>query len=252
MAATQPERSGHGRNMSFIGPDIENRLLDGLDDLQKLAPGLRSVTLTRGDVLQDQWAPIETVYFPLGGLISLEAVMTSGATAQLAMVGREGAIGLTVGGLQSLAFARAVVQVPNLALCLPVTRFRDAAVHREAVLQLTHRYQEALLAQVSRIAVCNLLHPIAARFARWLLQAADRVDTSTATLTHEMISQALGARRPTITQLAGALQEHGLIKYSHGHITVADRAGLEARACECYGIIRRCTEAVFQKPVDHP
>jgi CRP-like cAMP-binding protein len=237
--------------MRIVQTDPANRLLAELDhqDFELLAPQLRPFPLKQGATLQEQDVPVDTVYFPLSGLISLRAVMNSGDTVETAMIGREGAVGVFAGLGRWSAFARATVQVPGIALCMPAAQFHDAALRSEPLRDLVLRYKESLLSQVSQTAACNALHSLEARLARWLLQATDRADSGSSMLTHDVISQLLGARRTTVTLLAGKLQENGLIQYRRGHITILDRPRLEATACECYHVIRQRSEAVFSKPV---
>src|SRR5262249_18461938 len=148
------------------------------------------------------------------------------------------------------AFARAVVQVPGVALPIPARQFQEAALRSEGIRNSVLRYKETLLAHVSQMVACNALHSAEARLARWLLQATDRTEVPPVTLTHDLISQMLGARRTTITLLAGKLKENGLIQYRRGRITILDRPGLEAIACECYGLIRQHPDATFNPAAD--
>jgi CRP-like cAMP-binding protein len=235
--------------MRIIQTDPANRLLAELDhqDFELLAPQLRPVPLKQGVTLQEQGVRVDTVYFPLSGTISLIAVMNSGDTVETAMIGREGAVGVFAGLGHWSAFARAMVQVPGIALGMPATHFHDAVLRSESMRHLLLRYEVSLLSQVSQTAACNALHSLEARLARWLLQATDRADSTPSTLTHDVISQLLGARRTTVTLLAGKLQESGMIQYRRGHITILDRPRLEATSCECYHVIRNRSEAVFSK-----
>ena len=238
--------------MRIIQTDPANRLLAelGHQDFELLAPQLRPFALKQGATLQEQDVSVDSVYFPLSGTISLIAVMNSGDTVETAMIGREGAVGVFAGLGRWSAFARAVVQVPGIALSMPAAPFYDAALRSEPLRDLVLRYKESLLSQISQTAACNALHSLEARLARWLLQATDRADSAPSMLTHDVISQLLGARRTTVTLLAGKLQESGMIQYRRGHITILDRPRLEATACECYHAIRNRSEAVFNKP--HP
>jgi CRP-like cAMP-binding protein len=198
-------------------------------------------------VLQEQEAPVEKVYFPLSGVISLISVMEDNRVVETAMVGREGAVG-AFGGLGPWnAFTRAVVQLPGMAVVIPVSSFQTVVAQRERIRNLILRYKEALLAQVQQTAACNALHPLEERLARWLLQALDRADDPELPLTQEFIAQMLGVRRTTVTMIASQLQEAGMIRYHRGHIAVLDRSRLEEAACECYSAIRRRTDAVFRR-----
>jgi CRP-like cAMP-binding protein len=165
--------------------------------------------------------------------------MQHGDAIETATVGREGAIGSLAGFGQRRSHTRAIVQVPGTALRMRTARFRKAAEESPAIRDLICRYCETMLIEVQQTAACNALHDVEARLSRWLLQAYDRTDRNTIRLTHEFLSQMLGVRRPTVTVVAHMLQRAGLIRYHRGNIEILDRAGLEARACECYGIMRQ-------------
>jgi CRP-like cAMP-binding protein len=234
------------------GDPRTNRLLRALDgaDFALLSPHLKHVPLRQGQILQEQEALVEEVYFPLNGVLSLISVMAGGELVETATVGREGAVG-AFGGLGPWhAFSRASVQLPGTAAMIAVTHFQAAARQSGHIRDLILRYKEALLAQVQQTAACNALHQVEARLARWLLQTLDRADDASLPLTQDFIAQMLGVRRTTVTAVAGKLQELGLIRYHRGHIVVLDRARLEETACECYAAIRRRTEAVFTDVAD--
>ena len=231
-----------------MNPDVrENRLLRTLDgaDFDLLARHFRQLPLKQGSLLQEQEAPVEQVYFPLSGVISLVSVMEGGQVVETATVGREGAVG-AFGGLGPWrAFTRAVVQLPGTAAVILVSPIQTAVSQSNQLRNLILRYKEALLGQVQQTAACNALHPLEARLARWLLQTLDRTDGVELPLTQDFMAQMLGVRRTTVTLIAHRLQHAGLIRYRRGLLQVLDRSGLEEMACECYGTIRRRTEAVF-------
>jgi CRP-like cAMP-binding protein len=218
-----------------------NRLLAALDaaDLGLLTPHLKDVILESGAVLQEQGEPILDIYFPHDGIVSLLTVMQHGDAIEVATVGREGTIGSLSGLGPRRSHTRAVVQVAGAASRISAERFRKVAEQSQAVRDIIVRYGEMLLIQVQQTAACNALHDVEERLSRWLLQARDRVDGNTIRLTHEFLSQMLGVRRPTVTVVARMLQDAGLIRYHRGHIEIINRPGLEARACECYDMIRR-------------
>jgi CRP-like cAMP-binding protein len=223
-----------------------NSLLNALSpaDVALLVP-LTTVPLVQGMVLQEQEAPVEQVYFPLSGVISLISVMEGGEVIETAIVGREGAIGV-FGGLGPWnAISRAIVRLPGAAAAVAVPRFQAAVRRSTGIRDLILRYKEGLLAQVQQTAACNALHRLEERLARWLLQTSDRTDDPELPLTQDLIGQMLGARRTTVTLIAGHLQQAGLISYSRGRIVILDRVRLEEAACECYRTIRRRTDAVF-------
>jgi CRP-like cAMP-binding protein len=224
-----------------------NRLLAALDstDFALLQGRLRKVSLEQEQVLQQQEELVEHVYFPLKGVISLVSVMDSGEVVETATIGREGTLGAFGGLGQWRAFSRARVQIPGTAATMTVDSFQLAASQSVGLRNLILRYKEAQLAQVQQTAACNALHDLEQRLARWLLQLLDRVDDSVLPLTQEVIAQMLGVRRSSVTDVAGAIQKRGLIRYHRGRIDVTDRPKLEEAACECYRAIRRRTEAVF-------
>jgi CRP-like cAMP-binding protein len=231
-AQVQLDRSQAGRR---------NTLLAALPaaDYALLAPRLKEVVLEQGAILQEQGESIEQVYFPHDGIVSLLAVMRQGDAIETATIGYEGAIGCFAGFGPRRSHSRAVVQVRGAALRISASQFCKVAEDSEAARQVIARYGEMLLIQVQQTAACNALHAVEARLSRWLLQARDRVPGNTIRLTHEFLSQMLGVRRTTVTVVANVLQQAGLIRYHRGHIEIVDRAGLEARACECYAAIRR-------------
>jgi CRP-like cAMP-binding protein len=208
-------------------------------DLSLLAPHLKDVPLVQGVVLQEQGEPIDQVYFPHDGIVSLLAVMQQGNAVETATIGYEGAVGSLSGLGPRRSHSRAVVQVAGFSARIAAERFRKAAEESHEIRNIVARHGEMLLIQVQQAAACNALHAVEARLSRWLLQARDRLDSNTIGLTHEFLSQMLGVRRTTVTVIASMLQEAGLIRYHRGQIEIVDRPGLEGRACECYEAIRR-------------
>lgn len=227
---------------------LQNRLLAALEpaDHALLMPHLRTARFAQGAVLQEQEAPVDHVYFPLNGMVSLVSVMQGGQVVETAVVGREGTIGAFAGLGPWHAFTRATVQIPAAIAVIPTSDFQAAVRQGERIRDLILRYKEALLGQVQQTAACNALHQLEARLARWLLQALDRTDERELPLTHDSLADMLGVRRTTVTIVAGRLQEAGLLRYQRGRIIVLDRAGLEHLACECYWAIRRRTEGIVR------
>jgi CRP-like cAMP-binding protein len=234
---------------AFTNASVNNRngLLAALEpfDFALLHPHLRQLSLTAGATLQEQEAPVEQIYFPLSGLVSLAAVMEAGEVVETATIGRRGAVGAFAGLGHWHAFTRAVVQIPGAAMVISASNFQAAVSRSERIRDLILRYKEGLLAQVQQTAACNALHQVEARLARWLLQAIDCVDDLQLPLTHDHLAEMLAVRRTTVTVIAGKLQEARLIRYHRGRIVVLDRVGLEKMACECYRTMRRRTDAVF-------
>jgi CRP-like cAMP-binding protein len=213
-------------------------------DFSLLAPHLRDAPLEQGAILQEQGERIDQVYFPHQGIISLLAVMQQGDAIETATIGHEGAVGTLCGLGPRRSHSRAVVQVAGLAARIAAERFRQAAEESREIRDMIMRHGEMLLIQVQQSSACNALHAVEARLCRWLLQVHDRLDSNTIKLTHEFLSETLGVRRTTVTVIASTLQEAGLIRYHRGRIEIVDRAGLEARACECYEAIRRHIDRV--------
>jgi CRP-like cAMP-binding protein len=219
----------------------QNFLLAALpsQDFALLEPHLREAALAQGSLLQEQGERTDHIYFPNDGIISLLTVMRQGTAIETATIGREGAFGAWAGLGTRPSHARAVVQVTGTAWRIAAPQFRAAAKKSDAVRELIRTSGEMLLIQAQQTAACNALHDVESRLSRWLLQAHDRLDSDTIQLTHEFLAQMLGVRRTTVTVIANILQHAGLIRYQRGNIRIVDRAGLEARACECYEAIRR-------------
>jgi CRP-like cAMP-binding protein len=229
-------------------PVSRNRLLTSLRPSERasLEPYLEQVSLPQGQILQEQGDDIEQIYFPHLGMISLVAVMNDGGKIiETATVGREGAVGAMAGFGPRHAFRRAIVQVAGTAAKIPTARFRDAVKGSEALRDILVRYNEVLLAQVQQSAACNAFHEAEQRLARWLLQTRDRIDTDTIPLTQEFLAQMLGVRRTTVTLIAHALQERGLLRYRRGRIEIVNRQGLENVSCECYETVRKQVDEYF-------
>ena len=225
-----------------------NRLLAVLPPVERalLASDLEDVPLVQGQILQEQGDDIEQIYFPHSGMISLVAVMNNGSKIiETATVGREGAVGAMAGFGPRHAFRRAIVQVAGTAAKIPTARFREAVKGSEALRNVLVRHNEVLLAQVQQAAACNAFHEAEQRLARWLLQTRDRIDTDTIPLTQEFLAQMLGVRRTTVTIIAHALQERGLLRYHRGQIEIVDRRGLENISCECYETVRKQVDEYF-------
>jgi CRP-like cAMP-binding protein len=223
-----------------FAPPGQNRLLDALPpaDRARLRSRLEPVQLSFKQVLSASHEPISHAYFPLGGLVSLLTVMADGAAVEVAVVGNEGVVGLSVFlGARSTP-GRVICLIPSHALRLPTEVFRAEAAAGGALDRVLRRYAQGLFTQIAQTAACNRLHPMAQRLARWLLLTHDRVNADEFLLTHEFVSQMLGVRRATVTEALGILQQAGVIGSRRGRITIVDRPGLEAAACECYRIAR--------------
>lgn len=218
-----------------------NSLLDLLPraEYERLRPNLELVQLSRGRVLCEAGDFAQYVYFPLNGVVSLLSSTEAGEVIEVAMVGNEGTTALPViMHAQEMPY-RAVIQVPVEALRSSPGTIQEEFKRGGRLQSLLMCYSHALFIQIAQSAVCNRFHTAEQRFCRWLLSTHDRVKTDNVELTHEIISNMLGVQRSVVSVTAGAFQKTGLITYSRGSITIRNRAGLEAAACECYRIVKR-------------
>ena len=221
------------------GP-LSNKLLAALprNDFQHLLSHLASVVLAQGDVLYEAGAEVDEVYFPLSGMISLLVVMQDGKAIETATVGREGAVGAMSGLGLHTSKVRAVAQLPMVGSKISATALRRLAASSKPIADLCIRYNEVLLTQARVTAACNALHKVEARFCRWLLQTRDRAQSDTLALTQEFLSEMLGVRRTSVTEVAQKIQETGAISYSRGVIKIIDLDALKTMSCECYETLR--------------
>lgn len=224
-----------------------NRLLAALDpaDFSKIEPYLEVVDLKSGSVLYEAGETVVDAYFPHQCVVSLVAVLSDGATAEVAMFGCEGVVGLISTMVSRQTFGRYVVQVPGTASRLPLARAQELFDQSEPSRMLLRRYGEALLAQTFQTVACTALHGVEERCSRSILTTQDRISRDTLPLTHEFLSEMLGVQRPTVSLVTRKLQAAGLIRQGRGEITVLDRAGLERVSCECYRTIRRNFERLL-------
>ena len=224
-----------------------NRLLASIpdDDFARWAPRVELVDLHRGQVLHESHAPTEYVYFPTTCMVSILYVLANGATTEVAVVGKEGIVGISqfMGGESTPT--RAVVLSDGSGYRLSSSELKTEIESAGPVLSVLLRYTQALIAQVSQTAVCNRHHSIRQQFCRWLLLSLDRVAGDELVMTQELIANMLGVRREGITAEALRLQAEGALRYHRGHITVLDRSKLAANACECYSAISREYERLF-------
>lgn len=219
----------------------QSHLLAALPDdvCERLFPYLERIELPLGKALYESGDHLNHVYFPTTAIVSLLSVMENGASAEIAVVGNEGIIGIALfmGG-ETMA-NRAVVQSAGYAYRLKEQLLKQEFNRSGALQHLLLRYTLALLTQMAQTAVCNRHHSVDQQLCRWLLLSLDRLPSDTLHMTQELIANMLGVRREGVTEAAGALQKAGLIHYSRGRITVLDRPGLEARVCECYEVVRK-------------
>ena len=197
-----------------------------------------------GEVLYESGGQLQHVYFPTTAIVSLHYVMESGASSEIAGVGNEGVLGISLFMGGDTTPSRAIVQTAGhgyrLKARLLMDEFNRAGGRRAGVMQhLLLRYTQALVTQISQTAVCNRHHTVEQQLCRWLLLTLDRLPSSELTMTQELIASMLGVRREGITEAAGHLQQAGVISYRRGHISILKRSGLESRVCECYAVVKK-------------
>jgi CRP-like cAMP-binding protein len=210
-----------------------------------LTPHLENVQLELGDVLYESGAVQQFVYFPTDSIVSLLYVLENGQSAEIAVVGFEGMVGvsLLMGGGSTPN--RAVVQSAGHAFRLGASHIKRLLENGGPLLHLLLRYTQSLITQMSQTAVCNRHHSLEQQLCRWLLLSLDRLPGNELTMTQELIANMLGVRREGVTEAAGKLQRLNLIQYGRGRITVLDRPGLERRVCECYEVVKRETDRLL-------
>ena len=225
-----------------------NTVLGGLDEesLALLLTDVSEVALPPGQVLHEAGVPIQAVYFPLAGVVSLVADLGDDQVVETGTVGREGMVGLSVFLNSGVPAERSLVQVPGRALAMTAEDFRDNITDIDGPLTaMLRRWAETLFTQVSRNAACNRVHTVRQRAARWLLATADRMDSPSFELTQHFLAQMLAVRRTSVSEVAQSLAEDGCITYTRGTITITDRRRLLGHACNCYETIRRATDATM-------
>ena len=226
--------------MSASGPK-SNRLLAALSsaELKRLRSHLEPVELPLGHVLYESGRVLDHLYFPTTAIVSLLYVMEDGASAEIAVVGKEGVVGISLFMGGESTPSRAVVQSAGSSYRL-AARYMQVEFNRGGSLQhLLLRYTQALITQMAQTAVCNRHHSVDQQLCRWLLLSLDRLEGDSLIMTQELIANMLGVRREGVTAAAGKLQKAGVINYRRGHITVIDREKLETLSCECYEVVRR-------------
>ena len=218
----------------------QNHLLDVLPkaDYERIAPHLQGVALPLGDVLYESGAKMQYVFFPTTAIVSLLYVMEDGASAEIAIVGNEGLLGISLFMGGETTPSRAVVQSAGHAFRLRADLLKAEFERFGPTMHLLLRYTQALITQMAQTAVCNRHHSVDQQLCRWLLLSLDRLDSNELSMTQELIANMLGVRREGVTEAAGKLQDAGLIRYRRGKITVLDRPGLERRSCECYQVVK--------------
>jgi CRP-like cAMP-binding protein len=239
MPYTTTPRATHARpSLSTL---TQNHLLAALPaaEIERLAPFLELVPMPAEQAMYESGGELQHVYFPTTAIVSLSYVLADGAPIEIAMVGNEGVLGISLfmGGVTTPS--RAVVQHAGHAYRMTATVLQEEFQRCGPLMHLLLSYTQALITQIAQSAVCNRHHTLEQRFCRWLLRTHDRLASTEVFASQETIAHALGMRREGITEAAGSLQRGGLIHYSRGHITLLDRPALEERACECYAVVRR-------------
>lgn len=219
----------------------QNHLLEAIPEAEweRFASHLAPVSLALGDVIYESGTEQPYIYFPTDSIVSLLYVMEDGASAEIAIVGNEGLVGISLFMGGGTTPSRAVVQSAGYAFRMRAQFVRDEFILAGKVQQLFLRYTQALLTQMGQTAVCNRHHTVDQQLCRWLLMSLDRLSSNELTMTQELIANMLGVRREGVTEAAGKLQRAGLIRYNRGRITVLDRLRLESMSCECYEVVRK-------------
>ena len=218
-----------------------NQLLAALSptELKRLKPHLEAVEMPLGDVVYESGRQLDHVYFPTTCIVSLLYVLENGSSAEIAVVGYEGIVGISLFMGGESTPSRAVVQSAGQAYRLAARFLQEEFKRGGAMQHLLLRYTQALITQMAQTAVCNRHHSVDQQLCRWLLLSIDRLSTPEITMTQELIANMLGVRREGVTEAAGKLQKAGVISYRRGHIKVLDRKKLEGLSCECYEVVRR-------------
>jgi CRP-like cAMP-binding protein len=228
----------------------DNRLLGALEPAERdrVEAIARPLDLEVKTVLFEPGEPVESVYFPLTGVISLVTPLQDGSIVEVATIGNEGVVGVPLIAGGSLG-VRAICQVRGHGLVIPAGAFLEELARNSSLRRIYHRYLPALFGQIAQAAACNRLHTNEERLSRWLLMSHDRVGIDDFAITHEFLGQMLGSRRATVTLSAGILQAAGLVRYHRGRLTVVNREGLEAVSCECYSVIKTELDSVLTQPL---
>jgi len=226
--------------MATVPNPRQNRLLAALPEAEwsRWAAHLEPVDMPLGKVLYESGSRQSHVYFPTTSIVSLLYVMEDGASAEIAVVGNEGIVGISLFMGGESTPSRALVQSAGQGFRLKANLMLQEFNRAGPVLHLLLRYTQALITQMSQTAVCNRHHSLDQQLCRWLLLSLDRLHSKELVMTQELIANMLGVRREGVTEAAGNLQQAGLIRYQRGHITVVDRNGLEKRTCECYAVVK--------------
>jgi CRP-like cAMP-binding protein len=235
--------------MDAVPPQERNQILRALPpaERERLYPHLRLVSMPLGAVIYESGARLRHIYFPIDSIVSLLYVLKNGASSSMAVVGNEGAIGVSLFMGGETTPSRAVVQSPGFAYRLSGARLKQEFNRHGQLLSVLLRYTQSLITQMAQTAVCNRHHAVDQQLCRWLLLSLDRLKSHELKMTQELIANMLGVRREGVTEAAGKLQKLGVIRYSRGKITVLDRPRLEKLSCECYAVVRKETDRLMRR-----
>ncbi len=227
--------------MAAIMTTNQNHLLAALpaEIFERISPHLELVSMPLGEALYESGGQLQHVYFPTTAIVSLHYLLENGASAEIAGVGNEGVLGISLFMGGNTTPSLATVQTAGCGYRLKGRLMMEEFNRAGPMMRLMLRYTQALITQISQTAVCNRHHSIEQQLCRWLLLTLDRLPSNELTMTQELIAGMLGVRREGITEAAGNLQRAGLISYRRGHITALDRPGLESRTCECYNVVKK-------------
>jgi len=222
----------------------QNHILEALPpaDRERVFPHLKRVEMPLGMVLYESGDTLRHIYFPTDSIISLLYVLKDGASAEISVVGNDGAIGVALFMGGETTTNRAIVQSAGYAYRLSGKRLKAEFERHGEMLHVLLRYTQALITQMAQTAVCNRHHSVDQQLCRWLLLSLDRLPSNKLTMTQELIANMLGVRREGVTEAAGKLQKLGVIQYSRGQIEVLDRPGLAQLSCECYAVVKKETD----------
>jgi CRP-like cAMP-binding protein len=227
--------------ISDANAPLQNHLLAALPsaEYERLSPYLELVQMPLGEALYESGGHLQHVYFPTTSIVSLLYVLEDGASAEIAVVGNEGILGISLFMGGETTPSRAVVQSAGYGYRLKAPLLKNEFNRAGPMMRLLLRYTQALITQMAQTAVCNRHHSVEQQLCRWLLLSLDRLSSDELNMTQELIANMLGVRREGVTEAAGNLQRAGLINYSRGHIKVLDRTGLESQVCECYQVVKK-------------
>jgi CRP-like cAMP-binding protein len=233
--------------MTDLRDPRDNQVLNALPDEERarLFPHLELMEMPLAMVLYESGAALRHIYFPIDCIVSLLYVMKNGASAEIAVVGREGAVGVSLFMGGQTTPSRAIVQSAGYAYRLSRRRLKQEFDRHGQALHLLLRYTQALITQMAQTAVCNRHHSVDQQLCRWLLLSLDRLSSNRLSMTQELIANMLGVRREGVTAAAGKLQQQNVISYSRGQITVLDRPRLEKLCCECYAVVKKETDRLL-------